>query len=412
MQTIMLATGIECSYPKVDGGTRRDQLEETRHYEYWREDFGLCKELGARVVRYGIPYYKMHTAPHEYDWSFTDEVLPVMREMGLIPILDLCHFGLPDWVGDFQNEDWAKLFADFAEVFARRYTWIRYYTPVNEILVCAKFSGKEGIWNEQLKTDKAMIMAHANMCRATLLAIEGILNVRPDAVFFQSEAAEQFYERFPETRERVEHLNELRFMTFDFLYGHSPSAKFLLYLMDNGATRKMFDWFMEHGARAAPHCVMGMDYYAANERLVHLDEHEEEVGPVLGWNTIARQYFERYRKPMMLTETNSMDAQKGPGWMWKTWQNVESLRKEGVPVIGFTWYSLQDQVDWDIQLREIKGKVNQNGLYSLERKPNPVAQAFKDLCQRYSGIPIVESFPIGGMVGAIPSEMLTSDEAK
>jgi len=135
-------------------------------------------------------------------------------------------------------------------------------------------------------------------------------------------------------------------MTFDFLYGHSPSAKFLLYLMDNGATRKMFDWFMEHGARAAPHCVMGMDYYAANERLVHLDEHEEEVGPVLGWNTIARQYFERYRKPMMLTETNLMDAQKGPGWMWKTWQNVESLRKEGVPVIGFTWYSLQDQVDW------------------------------------------------------------------
>ncbi len=323
MQTIMLATGIECSYPKVDGGTRRDQLEETRHYEYWREDFGLCKELGARVVRYGIPYYKMHTAPHEYDWSFTDEVLPVMREMGLIPILDLCHFGLPDWVGDFQNEDWAKLFADFAEVFARRYTWIRYYTPVNEILVCAKFSGKEGIWNEQLKTDKAMIMAHANMCRATLLAIEGILNVRPDAVFFQSEAAEQFYERFPETRERVEHLNELRFMTFDFLYGHSPSAKFLLYLMDNGATRKMFDWFMEHGARAAPHCVMGMDYYAANERLVHLEEHEEEVGPVLGWNTIARQYFERYRKPMMrlpkpIRWTRKKDL-VGCGRLGKTW---------------------------------------------------------------------------------------------
>lgn len=25
MQTIMLATGIECSYPKVEGGKRRDQ---------------------------------------------------------------------------------------------------------------------------------------------------------------------------------------------------------------------------------------------------------------------------------------------------------------------------------------------------------------------------------------------------
>ncbi len=81
-------------------------------------------------------------------------------------------------------------------------------------------------------------------------------------------------------------------------------------------------------------------------------------------------------------------------------------------MLGYTWYSLQDQVDWDIQLREIKGKVNQNGLYNLERKPNPVAQAFKDLCRRYSSLPIVESFPIGGTGGAIPSEILTSDEAE
>jgi beta-glucosidase/6-phospho-beta-glucosidase/beta-galactosidase len=412
VQTVMLGTGIECSYPKVENGTRRDQLEETKHYQYWREDFELCRETGARFVRYGPPYYKMHTAPHEYDWSFTDEVLPVMRDLGLIPILDLCHFGLPDWAGDFQNTDWAELFADFAEVFALRYPWIQYYTPVNEILVCAKFSGKLGIWNEQLKSDKAMITAHANMCRATLLSIERILKVRPDAVFFQSEAAEQLYERFPETRAQVEHLNEMRFMTFDFLYGHPPSGEFLIYLMDNGATKEMFEWFMRHGRRSAPHCVMGMDYYASNERLVHPDGREEVVGPVLGWHSIARQYYERYRRPMMLTETNSMDAQKAPDWMWKTWQNVEMLRKEGVPVLGYTWYSLQDQVDWDIQLREIKGKVNQNGLYNLERKPNPVAQAFKELCQRYSNLPIVESFPIGGTVGAIPSEILTSDEAE
>jgi beta-glucosidase/6-phospho-beta-glucosidase/beta-galactosidase len=103
----------------------------------------------------------MHTSPHIYDWSFTDEVLPVMREMSLVPILDLCHFGVPDWVGNFQNTDWPELFADFAEAFAERYPWILYYTPVNEILICARFSAKEGIWNEQEKSDRAMITAHA-----------------------------------------------------------------------------------------------------------------------------------------------------------------------------------------------------------------------------------------------------------
>jgi hypothetical protein len=52
---MMFATGIECSYPTVEGGKRRDQSEETRHYECWRRDFELCGEIGARYVRYGPP---------------------------------------------------------------------------------------------------------------------------------------------------------------------------------------------------------------------------------------------------------------------------------------------------------------------------------------------------------------------
>lgn len=32
----------------------------------------------------------------------------------------------------YQNNNWSALFADYAEAFARRYTWIAYCTPVNE----------------------------------------------------------------------------------------------------------------------------------------------------------------------------------------------------------------------------------------------------------------------------------------
>lgn len=399
MRTMMFATGIECSYPTVEGGKRRDQLEETRHYEYWRRDFELCKEIGARYVRYGPPYYRMHTGPHTYDWSFTDEVLPVMREMGLVPILDLCHFGVPDWVGNFQNTDWPELFADFAEAFAQRYPWIVYYTPVNEILICARFSAKEGIWNEQEKSDRAMIAAHANMCRATLLATERILKHQPDAVFFQSETTEAFFEQWPETAKQVELHNQIRFLTFDFLYGHPPTGDILLFLMDNGLEQEGYRWFMEHGRRAAPHCVMGMDYYSANERLVCPDGSEQEIGPVLGWQSIASEYYRRYRKPMMLTETNVQDADKAPDWLWKTWHNAARLRADGVPLVGYTWYSLQDQVDWDIQLREIRGKINPNGLYTLERDPRPAAQAFRDLVDRYRDLPLLQDFSMGSMRG-------------
>lgn len=398
---MLLATGFECSYPTVQGGKRRDELQSTRHYEHWRQDFEICRDLGAKYVRYGAPYYSMHTAPHSYDWAWTDEVLPVMQELGLVPIMDLCHFGVPDWVGGFQNTDWPGLFADYAAAFSRRYPWVQYFTPVNELLVCARLSGKEGIWNEQEKSDRAMVTAHANMCRATLMAAERILQQRPDAVFFQSEAAEAIHERWPETHEQVVFHNKLRYLTFDFLYGHPPDADVAYFLMDQGMTRETFKWFMQQGRITAPHCVMGMDYYGSNERVLHPDGSQQPVGPVLGWATIARQYYERYRMPMMLTETNALgqpDPSQGTHWLWSTWQNVECLRQAGVPVIGYTWYSLTDQIDWNIQLREIRGHVDPVGLYTLDRKPRPVASAFRDLCTRYGSLPVVKEFPIGSMV--------------
>ena len=227
-QAWMMTTGIECSYPTVQGGRRRDELEATKHYTSWREDFALCRSIGARYLRYGLPYYRMHLGPGCYDWSFADEVLPALWDSGIIPIVDLCHFGVPDWVGNFQNRDWPQLFCQYAGAFAERYPWIKFYTPVNEMLVCARFSGKFGLWNEQERSDACYVSALVNQCRATLLAIGEILKRRKDAVFVQSEIAEAYIERFPNTRVEVDFRNHFRFVTFDFLYGRPPYADVLL----------------------------------------------------------------------------------------------------------------------------------------------------------------------------------------
>ncbi len=48
-------------------------------------------------------------------------------------------------------------------------------------------------------------------------------------------------------------------------------------------------------------------------------------------------------------------------------------------VVGFTWYSLTDQMDWDTALREDNGNVNPLGLYDLNRQIRPVGEAYKEL---------------------------------
>ena len=113
----MFATGIENSYPTItlpDGSLHRvDEMEKCGHYKNWRIDFQLVKELGIEFLRYGPPYHRTHTGPDQYDWSFTDETFNELRHLKIHPIVDLCHFGVPDWIGSFQNPDFPRLFADY-----------------------------------------------------------------------------------------------------------------------------------------------------------------------------------------------------------------------------------------------------------------------------------------------------------
>jgi hypothetical protein len=84
----------------------------------------------------------------------------------------------------------------------------------------------------------------------------------------------------------------------------------------------------------------------------------------------------------MHTETNLVE---GPGgdeavnWLWKQWANVLRIRNDGIPMVGFTWYSLTDQVDWDTALREKNERVNPHGLFDLDRKIRPVGRAFQQM---------------------------------
>jgi beta-glucosidase/6-phospho-beta-glucosidase/beta-galactosidase len=198
----IFATGIENSYPTIqlpDGTSFRvDEMEKGGHYKYWKEDFRLVKELGIEFLRYGPPYYKTHTAPGQYDWSFTDETFSELKKLAIIPITDLCHFGVPDWIGNFQNPDFPQYFEEYARSFATRFPNLKFYTPINEMYIAAAFSAQFGWWNERLSSDTAFVTALKNICKANVLAMHAILAVQPEAVFIQSEATEYFHAEMPE----------------------------------------------------------------------------------------------------------------------------------------------------------------------------------------------------------------------
>jgi beta-glucosidase/6-phospho-beta-glucosidase/beta-galactosidase len=408
----MFATGIENSIPTIDNGrTRVDQMDACGHYKHWKLDFDCVEELGLNYLRYGPPLHTTWQGPGRYDWEFADLTLADLRERGIVPIVDLCHFGVPDWIGDFQNPDFPQLFAIYAGEFAERYPWIQLYTPVNEMFICAVFSAKYGWWNEQLTTDTSFVTALKHIVKANVMAMTEILKRRPDAIFIQSESSEYFHADSPAAIHEAELRNRWRFLSLDLNYGNRVNSDMYEYLLDNKMTREEYNWFLTH--RLKQHCILGNDYYLTNEHRVFADGHTEASGEVFGYAEITRQYYERYGLPIMHTETNLREGptgQEAVHWLWKEWANVLRIRNVGIPTVGFTWYSLTDQMDWDTALRQKNHRVTPVGLYDLDRKIRPVGQAYKKLIADWRDILPASSLCL--VVPIVPSSRAESKASR
>ncbi|RYZ63502.1 MAG: glycoside hydrolase family 1 protein, partial [Proteobacteria bacterium] len=154
-----------------------------------------------------------------------------------------------------------------------------------------------------------------------------------------------------------------------------------------GMTREEYHFFMTNNLKH--YCIMGNDYYITNEHRVSPDGSTTASGEIFGYHVITKQYYDRYGLPVMHTETNLNQGPNGDeavNWLHKEWANVLRVRNDGMPVIGFTWYSLTDQVDWDSALRSDAGNINPLGLYDLDRNIRPVGEAYKKIIQEWGAV--------------------------
>ena len=384
----MFATGIECSYPTIDHGRwRRDEMDSTRHYDFWQQDFELAREIGITHIRYGPPLHLVYPGPGKFDWSYIDPQLEELREYGPEPIVDLCHFGVPSWLGNFQNPEIAPALEEYAAAFADRYPWVRFYTPVNEMYVGARMSALDGVWNEQLRNEGAYARAAWNLADASIRMSDAILKRREDAVLINSESGEFYQPCCPDehVQQIADEANARRFLPLDLIFAHELGDRMRRLLASQGISREDIDRLQQR--KVPRRSILGVDYYEWNERLIDRAGHARALGELFGWYVIASQYWERYRRPMMHTETNKTDAEGAPRWLWRQWHNVQLLAKAGVPLVGFTWYSLNDQIDWSIAMSQAVGLVYPVGLADLNREPRVVGLAYKHLIDLYRDVP-------------------------
>jgi len=376
----LFATGIENSYPTIEGGIRIDQMDVCGHYARWEQDFALVRELGLNALRYGPAYYRVHTAPQSYDWEIVDAPMHRLRELGITVIADLCHFGLPSWLNGFQDPAFPVLFAEYAGKFAQRYPEVRHFTPVNEIFVCASFSALRGWWNDREENERAFVTVMRNLCMAHELAVEAILAERPDAIIVQGESIEHFHSAGRSADRVAERWNSLKHLSLDLTMGHELDAGMARLLHDNGVTSNDLSFFREK--RAVGQRWLGVDYYPTCEHRVASTGQSTRSRSPMGFQRLVKQYHRRYGVPIFHCETNRVDAH-AVAWMDEQWSDVVALRAAGVPITGFTWYSLTDQLDWQHLLRWQRNDLHPVGLYDLDRRIRPAGRRYQEIVSQW-----------------------------
>ena len=88
------ASGIEDTFvPQTRTGHRAlDEYQLMGHYDHWRDDLALARDLGVQALRWGVPWYRGERLPGEFDWQWTDQVITcLVQGLGSKPNKHLMH---------------------------------------------------------------------------------------------------------------------------------------------------------------------------------------------------------------------------------------------------------------------------------------------------------------------------------
>lgn len=374
------AVGIEDSFiadPWHRTGRSLDEYELTDHYQRWQGDLDLVRALGVRVMRYGLPWHRIAPGPQQRDWSWCDRVMERLRDCGIEPILDLVHYGLPGWLnGAYLAPDFPRRMADHAAEVAQRYSWVRWFTPMNEPRIAAWYCGRLGWWPPYRASWRGFVAVLMAACRGIVASARAIRQVRPEAVIAHVDASDLFVAADERLLAVSEHRQQLVFLALDLIFGRVVGDHPLHgWLLDRGVTEADLDWFR---LNASVPDVIGVNLYPMFT-LKRLELVRDRVHVRMPYATgelleqVIEQYRDRYRLPLFVSETASRGAVvRRQRWLADSVAAVARLRDRGIPVLGYTWWPLFGLVAWSYRqgTRALDTYIQQFGLWDLRRDAN------------------------------------------
>jgi dTDP-4-dehydrorhamnose reductase len=360
--------GIECTINRV-GNSFRDQLHYAGHYRR-EEDIDQIASLGITKLRY--PVLWEHHQPKKYatiDWRWVNQQLTRIRQHNITPIAGLLHHGSGPSYTDLLDKEFAVRLAEYAGKVATQFPWLEHYTPVNEPLTTARFSGLYGFWYPHHSDERSFFRVLINQLKAVALSMQAIRRINPEAKLIQTEDLAKTHSTSLLSYQ-ADFENERRWLSNDLLCGKVDRHHFFWnYLIDCGISIEDLVFFLEN---PCPPDILGFNYYVTSERW--LDEQTQnypacthggngkhiyaDTEAVRAWKTeglevLLKEAHNRYQLPLAITECHlNCTREEQLRWIKECWDTCCKLSNEGVNVKAMTAWSLLGAFDWNSLLTE------------------------------------------------------------
>ena len=355
--------GIECTINRVQHNFR-DQLFYSGHYTR-PGDIEQIAALGIKKLRYPILWeFHQPDLKNPIDWSWTEKQLNKIRENGIVPIAGLLHHGSGPAFTDLSDKEFPQRLAKYAKAVAKKFPWLEYYTPVNEPLTTARFSGLYGLWYPHKKDELSFVKILLNQLKGVVLSMRAIRKINSQAKLVQTEDLAKTHSTALLSYQ-AEFENKRRWLTYDFLCGKvNKEHYFWEYFINMGIDKEELEFFIDN---PCPPEILGFNYYVTSER--YLDEKIENyhccthggnhkhryadveavrVSELCGMGCLLKEAWERYKLPLAVTENHlSCTREEQLRWFKESWDTCCELKKEGVDIRAITVWSLLGAYDWN-----------------------------------------------------------------
>ncbi|HEX8313098.1 MAG TPA: family 1 glycosylhydrolase, partial [Chthoniobacteraceae bacterium] len=391
--------GVECTINRV-GDTFHRQFDRNGHRDRL-EDLDRIASLGIKTIRFPMLWEDL--APDTIDgiaWEWPDRWMQRLQELGIRPIVGLLHHGSGPRYTSLVDPAFPELLAQYARAVAERYPWVDAYTPVNEPLTTARFSGLYGHWYPHGKDGRTFYRTLIQELRGTVLAMRAIREINPAAQLVQTEDLGKTYST-PGIAYQADFDNERRWLSLDILTGVlKPDSVLWQHMLFDGITKEELVSFLEE---PCPPQIVGINHYVTSSR--YLDENIEAYPAHLhGGNgrdvyvdvdavrmrpdgccepaDLLLEAWDRFKIPLAVTEAHiGCTREEQLRWFHEIWTAAHSVRDEGGEVLAVTAWSLFGAYDWDSLLTVSAGSYECGAfdLRGLEPRPTALAAALQEV---------------------------------